>query len=87
MAAIDDAVGIEGLVISKPLGFSNNYGLAVKRQFAEEHNLSKISDLISFMGPIRGVFSHEFVTRKDGVARLASTLRLRLGERYHFYGA
>lgn len=67
---IDEALALQGLTISKPLGFSNNYALAVRRKFAEEYGLVKISDLTTVKNNLRAAFSHEFVTRKDGLRGL-----------------
>lgn len=58
------------LVMSESLGFSNTYALAVRRAFAEKHGLRKISDLRRLRVDLRTAFSHEFVSRADGLAGL-----------------
>ncbi len=68
---IEAALTSEHLVISQSLGFSNNYALAVPRDLAEKYNLRNISDLIRVMDMIKSVFSHEFVTRADGLVGLS----------------
>lgn len=60
-----------GLVMSRPLGFNNTYALAVRRDFAKEHHLTKLGDLKSLLGTARIGFSHEFATRQDGLPGLA----------------
>jgi osmoprotectant transport system permease protein len=68
---IEDALRTEHLVISKSLGFSNNYALAVPRELAEKYELQTISDLGRVIPQIKSVFSHEFVTRADGLIGLS----------------
>lgn len=70
-----------GLTISKPLGFSNTYALAVTREFAEVNQLKKISDLRRVQTQVRSAFSHEFVTRQDGLRGLLSYYGIDLGGR------
>jgi osmoprotectant transport system permease protein len=55
----------EGIVMSKPLGFSNNYALAVRRDAAERLNLKTIDDL-SRHPELRLGLSNEFMDREDG---------------------
>lgn len=54
-----------GLGVAIPLGFSNAYALAMSRSRARQLGISRISDLARHPG-LRYVFSHEFLTRKDG---------------------
>ncbi|MGE3681096.1 MAG: glycine betaine ABC transporter substrate-binding protein [Bdellovibrionales bacterium] len=61
-----------GLEMSRPLGFSNTYALAVTRAFAQTHRLRTISDLRQLNDKVRAGFSHEFLSRADGWAALAA---------------
>lgn len=49
-----------------PMAFNNTYALAVKKEYAEEHNLKTISDLQKVEGDIRPGFTLEFNDREDG---------------------
>lgn len=49
-----------------PLGFNNTYTLAVDPNFAEEHGLSKISDLKGLEHEAKVGFTLEFADREDG---------------------
>lgn len=69
-----------GLVITNGLGFQNTYALAVKKEFALKHNLKKISDLLSVQKFIRTAFSHEFMSRSDGLKGLEKTYQLDFGK-------
>ena len=59
------ALAQRGLSMSAPLGFSNSYGIAVRRVTAERLHLSKLSDLAAHPEMVIGV-GHEFMTRKEG---------------------
>ncbi|MEM9065651.1 MAG: glycine betaine ABC transporter substrate-binding protein [Planctomycetota bacterium] len=67
--ASDDAsralLAQRGLSVSTPLGFSNNYGIAVPRSLADELKLETISDLQEHP-QLRIGFNHEFLERADG---------------------
>jgi osmoprotectant transport system permease protein len=54
-----------GIVMSEPLGFSNNYALAMRRDTAEKLNVKTISDLARHPD-LRLRFSDEFLNRADG---------------------
>ena len=49
-----------------PFGFSNSYALAVRRPVAEQHGLSRISQLPAVADQLRAGVSHEFLEREDG---------------------
>src|SRR5450755_2902775 len=49
-----------GLTISGSLGFNDTYALAVKEEFAEQHQLRTIGDLIPIQSGVRAAFSYEF---------------------------
>ena len=65
-----------GLTISGSLGFNDTYALAVKEEFAQQHGLHSIGDLIPIEADIRAAFSYEFMDRKDGYAGLVDNYRL-----------
>jgi len=54
-----------GLRMSEPLGFANNYGVAVRRETAERLGLRSIGDLAGHP-QLRYGFNHEFLERADG---------------------
>jgi osmoprotectant transport system permease protein len=64
--AIREALSPFGLTISDSLGFNNTYALAVKKDFAQLHNLNTISDLGKLQTPVRAAFGYEFMGRIDG---------------------
>ncbi len=64
-----------GVGISEPIGFSNSYGIGVRRSFAEEHNLSKISDLQK-LPSMKMAFSAPFMERADGWPELSKQYSL-----------
>ncbi|MCI1913405.1 MAG: ABC transporter permease/substrate-binding protein [Schleiferilactobacillus harbinensis] len=49
-----------------PMQYQNTYGLAVKRTFAKQHQLTTISDLSSVQDQLSGGFTLEFIDRDDG---------------------
>jgi osmoprotectant transport system permease protein len=65
------------LTISGSLGFNDTYALAVKEDFAEQHGLRSIGDLIPIEAAVRAAFSYEFMDRKDGYAGLVDNYHLR----------
>ncbi len=65
-----------GLTISGSLGFNDTYALAVKEEFAEQHNLHSIGDLIPIESGIKAAFSYEFMDRKDGYPGLVGNYHL-----------
>jgi osmoprotectant transport system permease protein len=64
--AIREALSPLGLTISDSLGFNNTYALAVKKDFAQLHNLHSLSDLRKIKTPVRAAFGYEFMGRIDG---------------------
>jgi osmoprotectant transport system permease protein len=73
------ALSAMGLTISGSLGFNDTYALAVKEEFAGEHNLHSIGDLIPIESQVRAGFSYEFMDRKDGYPGLIDSYHLGLG--------
>lgn len=49
-----------GLTLTEKFGFENTYALAVHKEFAEEHNLKTISDLIPYTKDLVFGAEHEF---------------------------
>ena len=70
-----------GLVIGPSLGFSNTYALAVRRQVAQDLNLTKISDINRVRDRLRVAFSHEFRIRADGYPGLRKAYGLEFSAR------
>jgi osmoprotectant transport system permease protein len=65
-----------GLTISASLGFNDTYALAVKEEFAKQHDLHSIGDLIPIESGVRAGFSYEFMDRKDGYPGLVESYHL-----------
>jgi osmoprotectant transport system permease protein len=65
----------DGIRMSDPLGFSNNYAIAVRRETAEKLGLSTISDLAAHP-ELRLGFSNEFIDRDDGWKNLRTRYNL-----------
>ena len=60
-----EALAVHGVRVSKPLGFRNNYALAMRKDTAAGMGIAKISDLRSHPA-LRLGFIHEFLDRPDG---------------------
>jgi osmoprotectant transport system permease protein len=73
---IRQALAGMGLTISGSLGFNDTYALAVKEEFAEQHDLHTIGDLIPLEATIKAAFSYEFMDRKDGFPGLVDNYHL-----------
>lgn len=63
-----------------PFGFSNSYGLAMRRDRAEALGITRISELRARAGELTAGFSHEFLERADGWSGLAEAYDLDLGD-------
>jgi osmoprotectant transport system permease protein len=61
-----------------PLGFENTYALAVRRETAERHGLSTLTDLARAGAALTGGFSPDFTARADGLPGLAAAYGLEL---------
>lgn len=64
-AALARALAAEGVAMSAPLGFRNDYALAVRSPLARSRGLGRISDLAAHPD-LRVGFSNEFMSRADG---------------------
>ena len=51
------------MTLLKPMAYQNTYALAVKKSFADEHQLKKISDLAAVSDQIKAGFTLEFIDR------------------------
>lgn len=60
----------------KPMAYENTYALAVKRSFAQEHQLKTISDLGKLQSEIKAGFTLEFIDREDGYKGIQSSYLL-----------
>lgn len=60
------------VVTSKPLGFNNTYVLSVRPDFAKEHNLTKMSDLLAISDDVTLGCTAEFLHREDCLPGLES---------------
>jgi len=64
-AELRAALERRGLVMSRPLGFNNAYGVGMKRELAARLGIKTISDLAQHP-ELRLGFSNEFMSRGDG---------------------
>lgn len=64
------------MILLEPMAYNNTYGIAVKRDFAEEHGLETISDLGSIESQIIAGFTAEFNDRSDGYPAIQETYGL-----------
>jgi osmoprotectant transport system permease protein len=64
-AALPRALAAQGLAMSRPLGFSNGYALAMRADMAKRLGIAAISDLARHPDLAIGL-SSEFVDRQDG---------------------
>jgi osmoprotectant transport system permease protein len=61
-----------------PLGFSNGYAIAVRRETAERFRLRTLSDLAREGGALSAGFTSDFIGRSDGFAGLSREYGLQL---------
>ncbi len=74
-----DLLREKGIGISKSLGFSNTYALALTRKRAAELGVSRISDL-KRLPELRLALTHEFLDRSDGWLALKQRYDLQQGD-------
>ncbi|MFP4654673.1 MAG: glycine betaine ABC transporter substrate-binding protein [Methanohalobium sp.] len=60
----------ENIVIANRLGFENAYAIAVDEEWAESHNITKLSDLEGYASDMVVGTDPEFATRKDGLPQI-----------------
>jgi osmoprotectant transport system substrate-binding protein/osmoprotectant transport system permease protein len=63
-----------------PFGFNNTYVMAVRAEYAKQHNLESVSDLLAVEDTIRVGVSHEFLNRPDGLPGLEQAYGLDLAK-------
>lgn len=68
------------MTLLKPMKYNNTYALAVKRSFAEEHDLKTISDLKRVESEIKPGFTLEFNDREDGYPKVQKTYDLNFSQ-------
>lgn len=61
-------------------GFNNTYGLAVRREIAEQYNLKTYSDLKSAAGSLTFGAEYDFFERDDGYDALCDTYGFKFGK-------
>ncbi|RIM60732.1 glycine/betaine ABC transporter permease, partial [Staphylococcus arlettae] len=66
------------MTMLKPMSYNNTYALAVKRDFAEKHNLKSIADLQKVEDQLKPGFTLEFNDRKDGYPAVKKAYGLNL---------
>ena len=74
--AVADAYAKRGLRWGPNLGFNNTFAMIVRRDYAQRHGLTTISDLRKVQGDVRPGFGYEFVERPDGWPGLVSRYHL-----------
>lgn len=70
--ARDKILAQDSLVYLKPSKFQNTYALAVRKDYASENKLEKISDLKNIESKVNAGFTLEFNDREDGNLGLKS---------------
>ena len=59
------------LNVSPPLGFSNDFAILVRGEFARQNNLETISDVVPLSANFQAGFGQDFMSRADGYAGFA----------------
>ncbi len=75
-AALTGALAAKGLAITKPLGFNNTYGLAMREDTAARLGIRTITDLSRHAHELAFGVSNEFLDRKDGWPSLSASYGL-----------
>lgn len=70
----------DGILTLVKLGFRDDYAIAVKKDFAEEHSLQKLSDLAPYAPEMTLGTDPEFATRPDGLPRIKEVYGFTFGE-------
>ncbi|PNZ32032.1 choline transporter [Staphylococcus petrasii] len=66
------------MTMLKPMKYNNTYALAVKKDFAEKHNIKTIGDLQKVESQLKPGFTMEFNDRPDGYKAVAKAYDLNL---------
>lgn len=64
--ARDGILDQNDMALLKPMSFNNTYAVALKKEFAAEHNIDSIGDLRKMEDELTAGFTLEFKDRKDG---------------------
>lgn len=78
-AALREELARHGLGMTRPLGFTNNYALGMRRARAAELGIKSLSDLRGHRGLVLA-FSNEFLKRTDGWPGLKARYALPQGD-------
>ena len=54
------------LDVSPPLGFSNDFAILVRGEFARQNNLKTVSDVVPLAADFQAGFGQDFISRADG---------------------
>lgn len=68
------------ITMLKPMKYNNTYSLAVKKDFAEKHDLKTIGDLNKVSDQIKPGFTLEFNDRSDGYPAVKKAYDLNIGK-------
>jgi len=68
------------ITMLKPMKYNNTYSLAVKKDFAEKHDLKTIGDLNKVSDQIKPGFTLEFNDRSDGYPAVKKAYDLNVGK-------
>ncbi len=66
------------MTMLKPMKYNNTYALAVKRDFAKQHNIRTIGDLNKVKDQLKPGFTLEFNDRPDGYKAVQKAYNLNL---------
>ncbi|MCT4775922.1 MULTISPECIES: ABC transporter permease/substrate-binding protein [Exiguobacterium] len=61
-----DALADDGYALLEPMQFNNTYAIAIPRDYAEQEDITAISDLRNVQSDIKAGFTLEFTDREDG---------------------
>ncbi|KRN25883.1 ABC transporter permease/substrate-binding protein [Lacticaseibacillus camelliae] len=62
----------QGLRLGKPMAYNNTYAVVVKKAWAQQNGITKISDLTKLSKPLKAGFDVEFNARDDGYKGIQS---------------
>lgn len=62
----------QGLSLGRPMAYNNTYAVVVKKAWAEQNGVTKISDLAKLSKPLKAGFDVEFNAREDGYKGIQS---------------
>lgn len=69
-----------GMIMLEPMDFNNTYAVALKQEFANEHNLETIGDLKKVEDNITAGFTLEFNDRYDGYVGMQDVYGLNISD-------